>query len=202
MEKYKVEMTKDECLRYYANKIVEDGIRDCSEFNTSCYLTDYMNMIDLTKYKKEILELIHKDERIADVMIDDNLRIDMVFWTSYCPYFYDEVENIDQKEEYKILEDFYYYSMSQMLDEMGAFYLPVRVLINNYVDVKYIKDDEKKENIYNILKKSIANLGFLEKYIEDNNETYLTDKNKSEFKELLEKYIDDLKLEQESEEEF
>ena len=33
-ENFTINMTKEEMLRYYANKIVEDGIKSCSEFNT------------------------------------------------------------------------------------------------------------------------------------------------------------------------
>ena len=54
-EKFSIEMNKDEMLRYYENKIVEDGIKSCSEFNTIVNLTDYNTKeIKLEKYKNEI----------------------------------------------------------------------------------------------------------------------------------------------------
>ena len=40
-EKFSIEMNKYEMLRYYENKIVEDGIKSCSEFNTIVNLADY-----------------------------------------------------------------------------------------------------------------------------------------------------------------
>ena len=56
-EKFEVNMTKEEMLRYYANKIVEDGIRSCSEFNTIVFLKDYnTNSIKLEK----LLEVIKR----------------------------------------------------------------------------------------------------------------------------------------------
>ena len=71
-EKFTINMTKEEMLRYYANKIVEDGIKSCSEFNTIVSLKDYnTNSIKLENYKNEILQLLYRDERISDVVIDD-----------------------------------------------------------------------------------------------------------------------------------
>ena len=53
-EKFSIEMNKDEMLRYYENKIVEDRIKSCSEFNTIVNLTDYNTKeIKLEKYKKK-----------------------------------------------------------------------------------------------------------------------------------------------------
>ena len=40
-EKFSIKMNKDEMLRYYENKIVEDGIKSCTEFNTIMNLRDY-----------------------------------------------------------------------------------------------------------------------------------------------------------------
>lgn len=191
-EKFIISMTKDEMLRFYANKLVEDGIRECSEFNISVYLTEYGDGIDLSKYKNEVLEILYRDERVADVMINDNLCIDMVFYTSYCPYFYDEV-NIDSKEESKILSDFYYYCSSRVYQDG---YISVRALINNFVDEKL----DKKDNIYNILKKNIVDMGFIDEYIENNNETFVTLKNKKEFENLLEIKINELQKQYETEE--
>ncbi len=94
-EKFSIEMNKDEMLRYYENKIVEDGIKSCSEFNTIVNLTDYNTKeIKLEKYKNEILQLLYRDERVADVVIDDEFNVDMVFYTDYCPFYYDDEKNI------------------------------------------------------------------------------------------------------------
>ena len=45
MGKFKIEMTEDEMIRFYANKIVEDGIKDSFEFS---------NVIDINDYGKDI----------------------------------------------------------------------------------------------------------------------------------------------------
>lgn len=98
-EKFTINMSKEEMLRYYANKIVEDGIKGCLEFNTIVSLTDYnTSSIKLEKYKDEILQLLYKDERISDVVMDDELNINMVFYTDYCPFYFDDESDIKYKE--------------------------------------------------------------------------------------------------------
>ena len=195
-ENFQISMTKDEMLKFYTNKMIEDGIRECSEFNISIHLAEYGDGIDLSKYKDEILEILYRDERVADVMIDEDLCIDMVFYTSYCPYFYDEVD-IDSKEEIEILSDFYYYCSSRVYNDG---YVSVRALINNFIEEKI----DKKDDIYNVLKKNIVEKRFIDKYIENNNETFVTLKNKKEFETLLEIKINELQkqLKTEEQEEF
>lgn len=84
MEKLKIEMTKDEKIKYCANKIVEDGIKDCYEFSNTVDINNYGN---IEKYKNEILEEIQKDERVADVELDSDGNFDMVFYTDFCPNY-------------------------------------------------------------------------------------------------------------------
>ena len=88
MEKYKIEMTKDEMIKYYANKIVEDGIKDSYEFSNTIDINNYG---DIGKYKDEILKRIYRDERVADVELDSDGNFDMVFYTDFCPN-YDQME--------------------------------------------------------------------------------------------------------------
>lgn len=79
MGKFKIEVTEDEMIRFYANKIVEDGIKDCYEFSNVIDINDYGN--DIAKYKNVILERIYRDERVADVNLDEEGNLDMVFYT-------------------------------------------------------------------------------------------------------------------------
>lgn len=198
--KFTINMTKDEMLKFYTDMMIEDSIKECSDFSTWTYLTDYGDGIDLSKYKDEILELLYRDERIADVTINDELCVDMVFYTSYCPYFYDEVD-IDLKEEIEILADFYYYS-SERVHQEG--YISARNLINDFTRKINYNEKEKIEYTYNILKKNIIDIGFIDKYIQSNNETFITRDNKKEFDALLEIRINELQnqLEKEDEEEL
>lgn len=194
-EKFIVNMTKEDMLSFYTNKIIENSIRQCSEFNTSIYLTDYGDGIDLTKYKNEILQLLYRDDRIADVTIDENMCIDMVFYTSYCPYFYDEIDRLDTKEKIEILSDFYYYCSSRVFQDA---YVSIRNLVEGFINNK---DEDSRNDIYNLLKKNIIETGFIDKYIEKNNETYITLENKNEFEKLLQKKIDYLNQQCEIEDE-
>lgn len=194
---FQISMTKDEVLKFYTNKMIEECIRDCSEFNSSAYLTDYGDGIDLSKYKNEILELLYRDERIADVTINDQLCVDMVFYTSYCPYFYDEVV-IDLEEESEILSDFYYYCSDRVYQDG---YISIRSLINNFIERIEYEDQEKRNDTYNVLKKNIVETGFIDKYIDYNNETFITLNNKKEFEALLEIKINKLQKQYEQLEE-
>ena len=67
-------MTKEEMLKFFSNKIVEQGIMDCSEFNTIENLEDFGENIDLTKDKDKILENckidLQKDLKKASLHID------------------------------------------------------------------------------------------------------------------------------------
>ena len=41
-ERFSVNMSKQEMIRFYANKIVEDGIRGCNEFSNIIYFSKYL----------------------------------------------------------------------------------------------------------------------------------------------------------------
>lgn len=191
-EKFSIEMTKDEMLRFYENKIVEDGIRSCSEFNTTVFLTDYNSgKIKLEKYKDEILQLLYRDERIADVVIDDELNIDMVFYTDYCPFYYDDEARMTYNEiidsptyQGVMLASFIDYMINRVNEES---YISTRMLINNFVEPKQM-NRENKEILSNFLKKSIIQTGFVDKYI-DNISIYVTYKNYKELETGLQEII-------------
>ena len=176
MEKFNIEMTKDEMIRYYANKIVEDGIRDCTEFSNIINVGDYGK--NAVKYKNEILEQMYMDERLADVILDENGDFDMVFYTDYCPYYFEEESEMFDSE---IVEDFIYYSLNHLFEES---YISTRKLINEFIEDRKISDEEYRDNISNMLKKCIADSGFLEKNIK-NIEAFVTTKNYKEFENSL-----------------
>lgn len=194
-EKFSIEMTEDEMLRFYANKIVEDGIRGCTEFNNTIYLIDYnKNDIKLQKYKNEILQLLYRDERVADVIIDDELNVDMVFYTDFCPFYYDDEESIEYNDitdspTYQgiMLVEFIDYMQKRIFEES---YISTRNLINDFTEGKQ-GDSETKSKLSNFLKKSIIQTGFVDKYIENIN-VYVTYKNYKELEESLLKKVKQL----------
>lgn len=177
MNKYNIEMTKDELIRYYANKIVEDCIRDCVEFSNVINIADYGN--DAIKYKKEILEKMYRDERLADVVLNRDGNFDMVFYTDYCPYYVDEKE--ESMFDKRIIENFIYYSLNHLFEES---YISTRKLINNFIEDSNISDKEYKDRLSKMLKKCIIDSGFLEKNIE-NIEAFVTTKKYKEFENSL-----------------
>lgn len=194
LELFEITMKKDDMLKYYANKIVEDGIRECSEFNIIMNLEDY----GISEYKDEILQLLYRDRRVADVTLDNENNVDLVFWTSYCPYFYDAVEDVTLKEEKNILYDFYYYVNNRVIVDG---YVSIRELINGYIARINYNDQERKDNTYNILKKNIVDTGFIDKYIESSNETFVSLKNYKEFENSLNERIEEIEKQEEAEHE-
>lgn len=202
-------MTKDEMLKFYANKIVEDGIRNCQSFNNTVNLTDYNNdNLKLEDYRYEILQLLYRDERIADVEINKELDVDMIFYTDFCPFYYDDQESITYNDitdsptyQAIILTEFIDYLQKFTLEEG---YVSTRILINDFTDKRQV-DEETKNKMSNFLKKSIIETGFVDKYIE-NITVYVTHKNNKELEKGLLKIVNQLdqtsKKAMESEEEF
>lgn len=81
-----------------ANHIIETGINDTWSFNYIVYLDSYLEEydIDTQKYildnKDNIIDIIARDERIADLQFDQKYNsIDMVY---YIDQVLDRVENI------------------------------------------------------------------------------------------------------------
>ena len=202
-------MTKDEMLKFYANKIVEDGIRACSQFSNIVGLTDYNNdNLKLENYKNEILQLLYRDERVADVEIDKELNVDMIFYTDFCPFYYDDQESIKYNDitdsptyQAIILTEFIDY-LQKCTFEQG--YVSTRILINDFADRKQV-DEETKDKLSNFLKKSIIQTGFVDKYLE-NISVYVTLTNNKELEKGLLKIVNQLdqtsKKAMETEEEF
>lgn len=196
---FTIKMTEDEMLRYYANKIVEDGIKQCSEFNTSVNIDEYSDEIDLSKYKNAILQLLYRDERVADVFIDDDSWFNMVFYLDYCPYYSDDYDEVFLKDEKEVLEDFLYFSNNAVSTDG---YISIRNLIDRFIDYKDQNYNDEKYNMKNLIKQKIIDSGFVERYIESNNEVYLTLKNKKDFEYLIGKQIKELHKDKEQAEEF
>lgn len=84
MKKYNVEMTKDEMIKFYANKIIEDAINDVWGFSITVESNNYK---DINNFKQEIVEKISEDERIADIELDEDNNFDIVFYTDFCPNY-------------------------------------------------------------------------------------------------------------------
>ena len=200
VRKYLISMSKEEMIHYYAEKIVNDGIRECTEFNTTIDLANYCNTINLKNYKNELLKELYKSEKLADVTIDDDYTIDMFFYTDYCPFYYDEVQIFNKTEERTLLNGFADYCYD-CVQQDGC--LILRNLINDYKKSLLYMDTEKQEDITNVIKKNLIISGFVEKNIHLNNEVYIDLDNIKSFERLVEKRTKELtqEIEQQSEEE-
>lgn len=177
-----VTMTKQEAIKYYSNKIVEDSIEDCSEFNY-CMPNDYYEDNGFAKENQnEILEMIKQDERVADCHLDNN-TFDMVFWTDYCPGYYDEYE-LSPKVESKVLRKFIDLLINIKENSIFKYSTSTREIINNLLSRNnfIIKlSEEEKEAANNMLKKFISETNFYNKYL-DKDKVIIT---KDNVKELI-----------------
>lgn len=190
-EKFTVELSEDEMIRYYANKIVEDALSDCSEYNYCLDVDTYNDNGFVEFHQKEILDRISKDERVAEVYIDTSVQphsFDMIFIMDYCPYYYEENELHPQTErtclkmfldKIKELEDYIHIRTTRDL---------IRGFMNSYIENDDRIDYDDKDEIYYSLKEHLCNTGFIDKYI-DRYEVYVTKDNINELIELLEKEL-------------
>ena len=208
-KKFIINMTESEMLRFFANKIVEDGIRGCTEFSNVVSLTGYnTNNIQLENYKNELLELLYRDERVADVAIDNELNVDIVFYTDFCHFYYDKKDSMAYSDiidsptyQEIILVEFLDYIQERINEESC---ISTRRLINEFISDRPLTN-ENKSQLSNFLKKNIIRTGFADKYI-DNINVYVTTQNNKELEKGLLKIVDQLakktKKAMESEEEF
>lgn len=189
-------MTKDEMIRYYANKMVEDGIKDCYEFSNIININDYG---DIAKYKNKILEKIYRDERVADVNLDKEGNFDMVFYTDYCPFYYDDGKFISENEynynvliKKELLSEFSRYYAERCLFENP--YISIRNLLNQFTEEKSVVQ-ENRDAIKNIIKKVLNESNFMENNI-DGIEIYITPKNYKALEKVIANYIQNIEEEE------
>ena len=193
---YEIDLNEKEAIRYYANKFVEDALEDCSEFNYCLYIDqNYEHKEFIINHKEQILDRIKKDERVADVYIDDkdeDLSFDMVFWIDYCPYYYEE-HDLSPDIERAFLRTFIIKELQPL--ETSRNTTTTRNIIMHFMD-SYIEkatrlDDDTKDGVYYSIKEHICNTGFNEKYI-DKYEVYVDKNNIKELIKGLENEIDKL----------
>lgn len=184
---YTIELTEDEMIRYYANKIVEDALSDCSEFNYCMDVDAYNDNGFVEFHQKEILNQIEKDQRVAEVYIYNKTEphsFDMIFPIDYCPYYYED-NKLNPLQE-RIYLNMFINQITKISEFLHI--TTIRDLVRNFMD-KYIEQDNKidfdeKDEIYYCLKEHICNTGFNDKYI-DKYEVYVTKENIKELIKLL-----------------
>jgi len=180
----KVTMTQQEAIKYYANKIIEDSIENCSEFNYCMPMEDWQDNGFIKDNQEKILEAIQNDERVADCYIDkDDNTFDMVFWTDYCPGYYDEYE-LSHEVESKVLRKFIDQLINIKENSIFNYSTSTREIINNFLiknNFVIQLSEEEKEDANNMLKKFISETAFFSKYLDKDKVVV----NKSNVKELV-----------------
>lgn len=183
------EISVDEKIKYFANKIIVDGLEDCSEFHYDIPISEYDDFVD--KYQNEIIDIISKDVRVTEAYIDRKFEptLCMCFGLDYCPYYYEtndlhpQIERTYLKmfiDKIKEIEEFIHIRTTRDL---------VRQFMNSYVENDYTLDFDDKDGIYYSLKEHICNTGFNEKYI-DKYEVYVNKNNIHELINLLENELE------------
>lgn len=193
-----VEMTKQEAIKYYANKIIEDSLEDCSEFNYCMYFECYKDQKFIEDNREEILKEISNDPRVMDVFIDSSNKeysFDMVFSLDYCPCYYEEVD-ISPKLEKRYMKMFLESVKERYIDYTSKFRVTTRELIRDFIDRKVIDNNvlsyDDKNAIYEKIKEHIDVTGFNTKYME-RYEVIVDNKNLKEFISGFEKEINNIK---------
>lgn len=182
-----IKMSKEDAIKFYANKIIEEGIENCSEFNYCVPLDFFDDNGFVRKYQEEILSRIKKDERVFEVNIDNQSEehtFDMVFPTDYCPYYYEEAE-LAPRDEAKYLRKFIDKLIQINNNAAPQYSTTVREVMRNFIDdpnlSRYPVSEDERENIYNKIKEYITNTKFQDKYVD----IYEVTINKENVKELI-----------------
>lgn len=182
-----IKMSKEDAIKFYANKIIEEGIGNCSEFNYCVPLDFFDDNGFVRKNQEEILNRIMKDERVSDVYIDNQSEehtFDMVFPTDYCPYYYEDVE-LAPRDEAKYLRKFIDKLIQINNNAAPQYSSTVREIMRDFIDnpnlSRYPLSEDDREDIYNKIKEYISNTKFQDKYVD----IYEVTINKENVKELI-----------------
>jgi len=88
-EQYTIKLTEEEMIRYYANRIIEDALDDCTEFHYDMSIDKYDDNSFIKNHREQIIDRINRDEKVLEVYFDEKYStINMCFGMDYCPYYY------------------------------------------------------------------------------------------------------------------
>lgn len=186
-----IKMTKQEAIKYYANKIIEDSLAECSECNYCMDIDSYDDNGFIKQHQELILEEIKKDERVADVELDGH-TFDMVFWTDYCPYCYEE-HKLSKQDQSMILKNFIDQLITIKNNSIFLLNMNIQQIINEMILQNNFKTpllEDEKEQANNMLKEIICNSKFFNKYLD----RYKLIVNKQNIQELIDELL--VKLQQ------
>ena len=188
-EKYNIEMTKDEMLKFYANKIIDESIVKCSKDNGCFVPTIFLKDKLIIENLEEIAREIQKDKKVVKVSIDKNFNeIDISFYAKYCPRYYREDKSIENQEGYEFINKFV--EFLKQIDYPGTA-TNTRDVIMKCIEYKCPKDKDMGA-MYDVLSIALNKSGFIEKYIEEYT-VPINEKNLAELIETMEKTKEEIK---------
>ena len=178
-EKYNIEMTKDEMLKFYANKIINESIVKCSKDNGCFVPTIFLKDKLIIENLEEIAREIQKDKKVVKVSIDKNFNeIDISFYAKYCPRYYREDKSIQNQDGYDFIKKFV--EILKQIDYPGTA-TNTRDVIMKCIEYKCPKDKDMGA-MYDVLSIALNKSGFIDKYIDG----YTVPINEKNLQELIE----------------
>lgn len=178
-EKYTIEMTKNEMLKFYANKIINESIVKGSKDNGCFVPTIFLKDKLIIEHLEEIAKEIQKDKKVVKVGIDKNFNeIDISFYAKYCPRYYREDKSIQNQEGYDFINKFV--EFLKQIDYPGTA-TNTRDVIMKCIEYKCPKDKDMGL-MYDVLSIAFNKSGFIDKYIDG----YTVPINEKNLQELIE----------------
>lgn len=188
-EKYTIEMAKDEMLKFYANKIINESIVKCSKDNGCFVPTIFLKDKLIIENLEEIAKEIQKDRKVVKVSIDKNFNeIDISFYAKYCPRYYREDKSIENEEGYDFINRFV--EFLKQIDYPGSA-TNSRDVIMKCIEYKCPKDKDMGA-MYDVICIALNKSGFIDKYIEEYT-VPINEKNLPELIETMEKTKEEIK---------
>jgi len=188
-DKYNIEMTKDEMIKFYANKIINDSIVKCSKDNACFVPTIFLKDKLIIDNLEEIAKEIQKDRKVVKVTTDKNFNeIDISFYAKYCPRYYREDKSIENEEGYDFINQFV--EFLKQIDYPGTV-TNTRDVIMKCIEYKCPKDKDMGA-MYDVISIALNKSGFIDKYIEEYT-VLINEKNLEELIKTMEQTKEEIK---------
>lgn len=162
-----VKLNKREAINFYADKIILDCIKDCSENNRIFKIDEYKNNAFVSNNFSEIVKKMNWNEKINDMEVDyEKKEIDFVFYLEYCPQCYQENLNVSNNERLDLLEEFEGFMKDwKAVVPLRWFRSNTREVINQFYYSR-CKESQDKDIVYNVINEELNKIGFIDKYID------------------------------------
>ena len=176
--RYNIQMTKKEMIKYYANKIINDSLLKCSN-NNSCFVSNIITKEEIIENLEDIAREIEESEKVVKVETNKILNvIDIGFYVDYCPRYYVEDKMIEDRDGYDFLNRFIFFL--KKINYLGNM-TNTRDVIMKCIEHE-CPEDKDVGTMYDVLSIALNKSGFIDKYIDG----FTVPVNESNLQELIE----------------